>query len=485
MVRATGVHFAGIGPRRRDNGMDPFPRQGLPMSRLLALALICFGPTLAVCGEPKGDAKSVKQLTAALRSDNAVVRYKAVLGLGELGVEAAPAVKDLARLLSDPQPAVRRAVAQVLGQLGDDAAPAVPSLARALRDRDPGVRELAGAALSAVGDKAAPALLAMLQDAESSKRVLAILAIDGVRLKSDQVVKALSKATKDTSADVRRVALFVLAKMDVEPDQILPILRAALGDKDAATRKAAVTALLDLGKDATDELGKAATGGPPTARLLAVQALASLGTELDEKGAAALSKALADGDIRVRRTAALALAKLGPLLREVGGKELLPTLTKLLQDRDASLRRAAAMALVQYEAESATELATLAKGLKDTDAIVRGMIVERIARSSNETAPDELRDQVVTHLVAALRDADRRVQFVAARALVEEAGRAVEPLTKVIMSGAVSQRVWAAIVLGEIGAAAADAAPALQKMARDTNPQARQAALTALRKIMP
>lgn len=455
------------------------------MCRLLALTLVCFGPVFVLGGEPKDGTKTLKQLTAALRSDNAVVRYKAVLALGEMGAEAAPAVKDLARLLSDPQPVIRRAVAQVLGQLGEDAAPAVPALARALRDRDPGVRELAGTALGAVGEKAAPSLLKMLQEGEAAKRVLAIVAIDGVGLKDVEVVKALSKAAKDTSSEVRRAALFVLAKLDVEPEMVLPILRAALGDKDAATRKAAAAALLGLGKDAAGEFAKAAEGGAPTARLLAVQALASLGTDLDDKGAAALGKALADDDVRVRRIAALGLAKLGPTLREVGGKELMAPLTKLLQDKDVQSRRGAAAALAQYGAEDAAELAALAKGLKDADAIVRSMAVEGLARSSNDMAPDEQRTQVVTHLVGALRDADRRVQFVAARALVEEGERAVAPLTKVITGGAVTQRVWAALVLGEIGAAAADAVPALQKMSRDPNPRARQAALTAIQKIAP
>ena len=65
-------------------------------------------------------------------------------------------------------------------------------------------------------------------------------------------------------------------------------------------------------------LAKAADDADLSKRLLALQTLASLGEEIDEKGVLALCKALADPESRIRQTAALSLANLGVKAQRTG-----------------------------------------------------------------------------------------------------------------------------------------------------------------------
>jgi HEAT repeat protein len=453
------------------------------MRSLLALLIIGLAITPSLAQDKVGG-KTLKQWSTSLKHSEARVRYQAVAALYEEGADAAPLVKELIPLLKDPQPAIRRGVAQVLANCKADAALAVPALVLALRDSDYYVRGFASQALNEVGEAAADPLVKLLEDKDATTRLHSVMVINGLNLQGKDIAKALAKATKDANVPVRQAALFALSKLETDDPEVFNILGSALADKEKQVRLSAASILMGKGKDGSGVLAKAADDPQAAARILALQSLAKLGEDIDEKGVTALRKALGDSDVKVRQTAALALAGVGKTARELGGKDLFEDVAKLLQDKDIILRRTAIYALNQFGSNDIDEMKLVAGALKDADAMVRSFTIQTLAKYAKDTEAVDLRVVLHGHLIDALQDKDRRVQFLAAQALTQEGTNAVEALVKVVDEGKGAQRLWAATILGEIGPGTFDAIPALEKMAKDNNPEVRRIAMAALQKIM-
>jgi HEAT repeat protein len=248
---------------------------------------------------------------------------------------------------------------------------------------------------------------------------------------------------------------------------------------------AAAVTLLSLSKENTTVFAKVLNEKSPGVRLTSAQALASLGEELDETGAVALVQLLGDRDVKVRQVAVVGLMQMGTKARELGGgKAVLTGLVKLLEDKEPMLRRVVVVALGKVGLDDKEEVAMLAGGLKDNDAETRALTVQALAQYSHDDVPAEWRQNVLTHVAEGLKDKDRRVQLIAAKLLVGEGAVAVPGLTKVLTTGQGNALVWAARVLGEIGAEAAPAVPALEKLAKEgASTEIRQAARAALKAI--
>lgn len=444
---------------------------------------ICI-PSIALAQDGKVGGKTAKEWSAALKHTDPRIRYKAVAALYEEGVDAAPLVKELIPLLKDPQPAIRRAVAQTMANCKGDAAAAVPALVAAFKDSDYWVRYLASNALSEIGEAAAPLLIDLLADKDATTRLHAVFVMNGLGLQSKDVAKALGKATKDASANVRQAALFTLSKIETDDPDIFAILGAALADKEKQVRLSAASILVGKGREGSGVLAKATEDSKTGARILALQSLAALGDEIDEKGVLALRKALSDEDVKVRQTAALGIANVSKFARELGGnKELFDALAKLLQEKDAQLRRTAMYAIGQIGCDDADEMKKVAGAMKDPDAMVRSFTVQALARFLTETESEDNRKELFGYLIDTLKDGDRRVQFLAAQSLAQQPVPAIEPLIKLVEEGKGTQRLWAATILGELGPLAIEAGPALMKMSKDASPEARRVALLAIQKI--
>ncbi len=430
--------------------------------------------------------KTVKEWIGGLRGPDPRIRLEAALALGEAGIDAEPAVKALAGALKDPFPQIRVAAANALAGLGAEAAPAVPNLALLLRDPDPKVREAGSQALGEMGDAAVPRLIEALKDRDANVKIAVIITIDGLGLGARPAIPALGEAIKDTNAVVRRLALIALSKMGEMALETVPLMVEALRDKDTNVKNAAAFALVSLGRDALPEFRKLLKDTNANLRLMAVQALSRLSEDIDQTTATALVEALADDHARVRQTATWTLATLGTKARELGGgPAVVKSLLKLLQDKDLHVRQTAVVALGQVGLDDKDDITGLAGALKDSSFLVRGMAVQALGQYTHDEAPMEWRMHIIGHIAAGLRDKDRRVQFIAARLLVQEGKLSLPALIKVVEKGQGSARLYAAAVLGEIGADAADAVPALQKMSRDATPEGRQAAKIALSRIQP
>ena len=88
-------------------------------------------------------------------NNNLAIRWRAVLGLGQIHAKPELAVPALIRSLRDPVDEVRWTSASSLEAFGNDAKPAVPALLKALGDPCLGVREDAAYALQKIDPEAA------------------------------------------------------------------------------------------------------------------------------------------------------------------------------------------------------------------------------------------------------------------------------------------------------------------------------------------
>jgi HEAT repeat protein len=153
-------------------------------------------------------------LIEQLRSRDSFVRWRAVLGLGELGEQAAPATGELEDLLDDPDDNVRWSAATSLGKIGPGAREAVPALAAALSDReDTVIHRHAAAALARLGPAArdaVPGLIGALKDKDSDVREEVIEAL--VRIGA-AAVPPLIEALQDDDERVRFEAADALTKI--------------------------------------------------------------------------------------------------------------------------------------------------------------------------------------------------------------------------------------------------------------------------------
>jgi HEAT repeat protein len=88
-------------------------------------------------------------------------------------------------------------------------------------------------------------------------------------------------------------------------------------------------------------------------------------------------------------------------------------------------------------------------------------------------------------LAAALGDPSADVGEAAAETLIRIGEPAVPPLIGQLSSGNVAARKLALAALAKLGPAAKSAAPAIEKCRQDTDPQVRQLAEAALKRIGP
>jgi HEAT repeat protein len=426
--------------------------------------------------------KTVAEWTKALKRKDADVRYQALAALYEAGAEAGPAMAEVVKLLKDSEVRIRRGAVHVLLNIEQDGIPA--ALSQALRDANPGVRQLAAKGLSELGEPGQMVLVDAVADKDANVKLLAMAALDSMEATGKETVLALGGAAKDANLSVRKAALYMLGQRIVDEPDARPFVAQALRDKDQSIRVAAAKALVAAGNDAAVDLANAAKDGDAGTRTLALQALGAIGEDLNLEGLTALVRGLDDPEARVRQAAANGIAQLKTNAREVAGAALFKELAKLLQDKEATVRRAAVVALGSIGVVDGDEVGKIADGLKDGDSFVRGFTVQALgACCLAEGASETVILAALTHLAAGLRDTDARVQNMAAQLLAREEGRSVPVLIPIVEKGQGKQRLWAASILGEIGAGAADAIPALEKMGRDTNAQVRQSALTALRRI--
>jgi HEAT repeat protein len=315
--------------------------------------------------------------------------------------------------------------------------------------------------------KTLSAWVSQLSDKDAKARLAAANAIGEWGDRAKPAIPVLVAALKDTNEDVRNAAVNSLAAAG--PDAVGPLIQ-AFRNRDAEVRRLAAVALGNQGplkgpeaKDAVRDLTILLKDKDPGVRRAAVVALGASQPK-DEAAASALIDLLRDKDADVRVAVLDALPRIDSALRidhEPGGKIAIPVLVAALKDDSAASVRVAAARNLAY--------------------------FRRLSFGASKHLGDKP-NEVVTALVAALKDADADVRAAAVASLghlghdtEEEVGP--YPLLRVLAKDkAPAVRAEAARALGCLGSHAPKriAWELLEALKGDTDAKVRAAAADAL-----
>jgi hypothetical protein len=251
---------------------------------------------------------------------------------------------------------------------------------------------------------------------------------------------------KDGDVNVRRgAAFYLLSEFDPNVTDQVASLTALLGDQDRTVRNIGLSAVKQM---------------RPSDQVAALPRLAAMLRPDHEDKA----------DNRA------AIARLCGGLR-TNAAEALPALEYAATgDPDAKVRSAALAAIGQVALPDRAAM-PLAKGLADGEASVRLVAAARLRQLGPAAAP------AVSELAAALADSSSDVADAAAEALIRVGGDATDALVKQLTTSSVPARKLALACLAKIGPSAKSAASAIEKCKQDSDPQVRQLADAALRRI--
>jgi HEAT repeat protein len=279
-------------------------------------------------------------------------------------------------------------------------------------------------------------------------------------------------------------------------DPVPDLVRILTGRTPPANRLAALHALGRLGEKAHAArtwLVAAAFDDDPKIRIAAAQALGQLGPD----AAPALARLLVHSDKYVRRNATWGLGKLGPKAKPVLGD-----LCRSLKDADPRTAAGAAQALGAMGADGADAVPDLAEAMRGTNVVLCRLAAKALS---------DVGRPAKSELIAHLSHHDPFIRGEAAVALGwmgPAAADAVPPLIVVLTTlpkpGVPpvpptpmpkgdgtgepatpddNARMFAAQALGRIGPAAADALPALAQALHDPHPSVCAAAKLALKLV--
>ena len=378
--------------------------------------------------------RGVEALISALTDGETIIRRRAAISLGELGVEQAVAA--LTSALNDTDNDVLWRVVDALEEIGSEQA--VETLISALNHHDSIVRYRAAEKLGELGTaRAVAALTSALNNDDYSVRRTAAKKLRN--LGSEQAVTVLVSALN--SGDTRASYNAVEALVEIGSEQAAEVLISALNNHDSIIRDKAAEKLGEIGSEqAILALTLALNDENIKIRLSAAEALVKLGSE---KAVEVLTSALNHDDVYVRINAAAALGKLCSeevvaeliftlkdgdniirwmvidALKEIGSDQSAPALISALNDDDSDIRSHAAEALGETGSEQA--VVALISALRDNDKDVRSSATEALGKIGSE--------QAIAALISALNHDDYFVRSNAISALGEIGSKqAVEAL---------------------------------------------------------
>lgn len=363
---------------------------------------------------------------------------------------------------ADADGRVRVYAAGSLLDFKEETAAALAVLQRELSNADAEVRACAARTLSRAAWSAAfeskgplPELVKAAQDPDARVRAEAVTALGGYQ--SGGIVEAVTSALQDPDLEVRASAFAVSSLASHLPERLDPIFSAAVKDADPRIRLHALAAWMHTREEAVNDpaivLAVRAALKDRCSGLRAY-ALRCLCSRDDAQGD--IVAALHDSSPVVRYTAVIGLHEVA-----ADAKVAVPALLQALQDPDPLVRRYAALAMGEDPAEATTFLPALAGALKDPSAVVRQSAAESLGRFGAAA------QSVVPSLVELQKDPSPSVRFRAAAALarIDPATAAKHDLAPLLAAhlqdeGELSA-VTAASALASLGAAARPAVPQL------------------------
>ncbi|NLH18044.1 MAG: hypothetical protein GX455_15825 [Phycisphaerae bacterium] len=265
------------------------------------------------------DAATMRQYTAALRSNNPAERKTAVEQLGQSGDKRA--VKLLLSAMQGRDFFARAEILEALGTLGDPQA--FPVISASVKAQEVPVRKAAVRALGELGDPRGAELLYQAQTTDPFLRSEAAEALG--RLGTADGVKYLNLATKHKDFFIQKDAQTALDGLGFQHG-LEPLIE-LLQDPDPKVRTLAAQALGEIGDPVAAEALKNASGDPDA------KVAAAIGQAMGATGAATGTP-----EQRVKVLAAEALGKVGD------GRAVEP-LIRAMRTGDPALQNAAGAAL--------------------------------------------------------------------------------------------------------------------------------------------
>jgi HEAT repeat protein len=333
-----------------------------------------------------------------------------------------------------------------LADFGAEAAPAIPGLVEALvlqgevkglgPDHVADLRLNAAIALSKIGKEAVSSLAELLTSQDDDIRFHVIAALGWIGPEAKGTAPAVIKALADKNDSVRRKAAYTLGRIAPDAGRAIAVLIEAFKDENEDVRQAA--------SDAVSKFGN--------------QAVKPLITVLDGESSAG------------RRQAAHALGEIGS-----DAKAAVPALKKLLLGKDNAAAQQAAEALGKIGKAS---IDPLVEALKDDRDHVRTLAMSGLAKVGAEAVPyivDALGDKRVdvrrqaAQALGPMRVSDKMVVLGLAYALKDDTDEQVR-------NNAMNALQW-------LGAGAKLAAPILNNVLADANPNLRQQAFWILQSM--
>ncbi len=377
-------------------------------------------------------------------------RYWACLIAAELGPAADHCVPELIEAAADEDPETRLQAWMAVASIGPAAADAVPAAIAALDDPMRAVHYAAAYALGNIG--AAEAIEALEAHVESDDAILGAIsewALAKLQSKNREVqLRALRRLTmlarSGDNPTLRAFAVRGLAEIKVDPTMVAPALVDRLADEDPTVVATTVDTLVAMKASGVQYLSAAL--GSERLRAPAAAVLARLGEDA-QSAIGALTRALPEADPTTQGEILFALAAQG-----AAAAEATDVIIERLDDESPEVVYAACFALGKIGEAASAAVARLEQNLDSDDDFLQLASTWALLKISG--GDEELVARAVPMLAEALGELD-------------------EP-----------GRIEAAVALGELGAAAAEAEEALRAAAEnDSSAAVRAAAGDALERI--
>lgn len=275
-------------------------------------------------------------------------------------------------------------------------------------------------------------------------------AIQEVELSGETGLQQMRTLLEHSTVEVRQGAMFyLLDRFDPTDADTRVALIAALSDDDALVRSLTISAMRRLGPNGFDS---------------AVDALVErLADEKEEaNNRASVARLLGGLESDSPSTIAAAIAGLADAVQA---------------DPDRSVRSAALMSLAKLASPAQLITACTAVLSNDEEPSVRALAASRLARLGVDAA------SAADALAGAMDDSSEAVRSKAAEALVGLGADALPQLTAKLKSPRAEVRTLAIYSLIAIGRAAKPAEAALTELAQDPDPQVRELAQLAIRRL--
>jgi HEAT repeat protein len=413
-------------------------------------------------------------VTAVTKAKSVDLRDRAAKRLGDL--RSPTAVPALTAALKDEAEIVRRSAATALGKLGPASLAAVPALLEACAKEDDGPMREALEHICRASD-AVPALTKAVGHEDVDVRLTAIVLLTDAN-DTAPATMALQKALADDDPRVRVRAAVLLQQLGEHDDAILSVLIASLSNQEDTGQ--ADSALMALGRRAVPELVKCITDSsrPAAARLRAAHILTDINPA--KNPLTTLTVALGSDDVLIKSSAAIVLARRSPgdeavvaallaglkstnkevrhecirALGEAKAPAAVPPLLAALAGRDEEARNEAAQALARYELDEKAVNQVIGLLAKKATRIPAATVLGTVVKKWPKCVP------ALINAFVAIKEDDRD----SIGATLTSLGKpAIPALLKLVEDGArdESVRADALMVLSQMGATGAEAAPRL------------------------